>query len=76
MEPLPIGCRERYQELSRRGLYLLDSFVNGNRGDVLQALLEMEPKAGLAILTEMMRNASDDVQESLNRYFMDGTSWR
>lgn len=69
--PLPIQCRARFEELHRQGLKLLETFINGNRKDTLQALLDMEPKAAMAVLTEMMRNASDDVQERLNAFLME-----
>jgi len=67
VNPLPIGCAARYAEIERRAKKLMMTFVSGNKNDTAIALNGMEPKAALAVLSEMMMHGPD-IRESLNRY--------
>lgn len=70
-EKLPIGCAARHQEILDRSNKLFESFVNGNRGYVAQELVDMEPKAALAVLAVMMDSANHDVSYDLTKYFVE-----
>lgn len=68
MKSLPMGCRDRYDEISKRVDRLFEMFLNGNRGEFLKALEEMEPRAAFAVLAEIMFTARPDVQGDLHRF--------
>ena len=67
MNDLPIGCAARYQEIERRAKKLMMVFINGNRKDTIAAFEDMEPKAALAVLSEMMMHGPD-LRGDLNRW--------
>jgi hypothetical protein len=71
MNLLPTQCAARYREVELRASRLLETFINGNKNDALEALKDMEPTAALAVLAAMMRNADEDNRESLFSYFME-----
>lgn len=54
---LPIGCRARYEKVKEISGELYDTFINGNRKDMLAGLEELEPKAAFATLAHMMIRA-------------------
>jgi len=66
-DKLPIQCAARYHEIERRAQKLLTTFVNGNRKITVEALDEMEPRAALAVLSEMMMHGPE-VRDDLNRF--------
>jgi len=68
-DTLPVECRARMEELHRRADRLFEMFINGNRNDVAQELLHMEPKAALAVLTVMMIATNEEARTSISRYF-------
>lgn len=68
---LPIECRARHQEIYDRAEKLFTNFVNGNRNDVAQELLDMEPKAAFAVLVLMMDTANDQTRADLIRYYVE-----
>ena len=68
-EKLPIGCAARWEEIHRRARRLLLDFINGNRNDTYKELKEMEPAAGLAVLSVMMTECTKVVRNDLYRYF-------
>jgi hypothetical protein len=70
MNKLPIQCRARADEIFRRADYLTNWFINGNRNDVAVDLLDMEPKAALAVLATMMENSPQE-SRSMARYFVE-----
>jgi len=67
-DPLPMGCRARYDEIHQRSDRLLETFINGNRKDLLEELVETEPKAALAILALIMDSTRSDVRGDLTRF--------
>lgn len=67
MEELPIQCTARFNEITRRADSLAETFKNGNRKDLLEALLDMEPKAALAVLAEIMYD-QPLIQPGLHRF--------
>lgn len=69
MNKLPTECRARHREILHRASYLLEMFINGNRGDTTTALQKMEEKVSFAVLANMMRNADEDTAVSLTNYF-------
>lgn len=66
--PLPKECRARFDEISIRAQKLHDNFVNGNKTDVLKALDEMETKAAVAVVAEMMMDYGHDARRGLHRF--------
>jgi len=72
-EKLPIGCTARYNEILHRARELLETFINGNRKYTVQELEGMEPRAALAVLSEMMIRSSPVEQEDLNRFLKEVT---
>ena len=68
MSDLPIECRARFEAIGTRAQELHETFLNGNKGDVVQALEEMEPRAAFAVLAEMMLDYGHSTRRDLHRY--------
>jgi len=41
---LPIGCSDRYNEIIHISDEILETFINGNKSDLLAGLEMLEPK--------------------------------
>ena len=64
---LPIGCAARYKEIHRIAASLSETFVNGNKKDLLQGLVKLGPTASLAVLSIMMMR-DQELREGVARF--------
>ncbi len=67
----PQGCRARYEFILTRARELADSYINGNRSDVLAALQELPPRVSLAVLATISFELSTLEFQSLKRYLQE-----
>jgi len=68
---LPIGCSARYNAIIHIADELLETFINGNKSDLLAGLEELEPKTAYAVLSRMMRTASGETREAIGIYLLE-----
>lgn len=70
-EKVPIGCASRYTFIVRRAAELRNTFINGNRKDMLAGLEELEPRVAYAVLAEMVTGVQPEVRNSVHRFLME-----
>lgn len=66
--PLPKGCRARFEAIGERAEKLMETFIQGNRKDMLNALMEMETKAALAVVAEIGATYDKEYVVDLHRF--------
>jgi len=67
-DPLPTGCRARYEAIYEKANILLDQFYYGNRKRVQEELSELPPLAAAAVVTIMLRAAQPETQKLLEQW--------
>lgn len=68
-EKFPKECRARNGAILKRGGELLETWVNGNKNDVRDALHNMEPSVAFAVLSYMMATAYGSEGQYIASYF-------
>lgn len=68
MEHFPKGCKDRNDEILKRGTELLAQFLNGNKKLVAEALCNMETSVAVAVVTFMMVNTHSSHQHDIASY--------
>ena len=71
MRTVPTQCRARFYTILEISGELIETWINGNRKDVVVAFDELGPSVSRAVLTQMMMNSDDDTAASLTSYFME-----
>jgi hypothetical protein len=57
MIDVPIGCADRLDFIERWAAELSDTFINGNRKDLLHTLEAVPPRVAFAVLATILDNA-------------------
>lgn len=68
MRRLPIECKARYDAIHTLARELSTTFINGSRKDMLEGLVELEPKVALAVLAHITATCSKDTRDSISRF--------
>lgn len=65
---VPIGCADRMEFIKATACELGETFLNGNRSDLLAGLEELPPKVAYAVLATLIAQGDDDLKYAVARF--------
>lgn len=66
-----MNCIETHDFIHRQATALLEAFIDGNRKDLNDGLLAMEPKIAFAVVAVMCNSSNDVLMRSLMSYLVE-----